>query len=87
VKKRRRTSPTWFSTWPSPSPTLTCRHRLDEIVTAHLQKAAVELAVLADEDRLHRRLHVVVNAARAGAPEEGKRPVVGVEYHLLRLRG
>ncbi len=32
--------------------------RLDQIMPAHLQKAAVELAVLADEHGLDRRLHV-----------------------------
>ena len=37
------------------------------------------------EDRLHRRLHVVVDAAPAGALEQGERPVVGVKHHLLRL--
>lgn len=30
-------------------------------------------------------LHVVVDAAGAGAFEQGERPVVGVEHHLLRL--
>ena len=59
--------------------------RIDEMVRAHLQEAAIVLAVLADEDRLHRRLHVVVDAARAGALEEGERPLVRVEHHLLRL--
>ena len=59
--------------------------RLDQIVAAHLQEAAVVLPVLADEHRLHRRLHVVVDAARAGAAEEGEGPVMGVEHHLLRL--
>src|SRR5271163_4484607 len=34
--------------------------RLDEMARAHLEEAAIVLAVLADEDRLHRRLHVVV---------------------------
>ena len=60
-------------------------HRIDEIVAAHLQEAAIVEAVLADEDRLHRRLHVVVDAAAAGALEQSERPVVGVEHHLLRL--
>ena len=32
---------------------------LDKMVRAHLEKAAIVLAVLADEDRLHRRLHVM----------------------------
>src|SRR6516162_7831213 len=36
-------------------------HRLDQMVRAHLQEATIVLAVLADEDRLHCRLHVVVN--------------------------
>src|SRR5207247_11161718 len=40
-------------------------HRLDQMVRAHLQKAAVILTCLADEDRLHRRLHVVVDATPA----------------------
>jgi hypothetical protein len=44
--------------------------RLDEMVRAHLEEAAIVMAVLADEDRLHRRLHVVVDAAPAGAPEK-----------------
>jgi hypothetical protein len=54
-------------------------------VSAHLLEAAVVGAVLADEDRVHGRLHVVVDPARAGAPEEGERLVVGVEDHLPRL--
>jgi hypothetical protein len=41
-------------------------------VPAHLQEAAVVGPILADEDRLDRRLHVVVEAAPAGALEEGK---------------
>src|SRR5207302_7155687 len=41
--------------------------RVDEIVAAHLQEAAIVGPLAADEDRLHRGLHVVVDAARAGA--------------------
>ena len=59
--------------------------RIDEVMAAHLQEAAIVETFLADEDRLHRRLHVVVDAAPAGALEQGERPVVGVEHHLLRL--
>src|SRR6202040_2157780 len=33
--------------------------RLDEVVAAHLKEAAIVEALLADEDRLHRRLHVM----------------------------
>ena len=59
--------------------------RLDQVMRAHLEEAAIVLAVLADEDRLHRRLHVVIQAACAGALEKGERSLVGVEHHLLRL--
>ena len=59
--------------------------RVDEVMTAHLQEAAIVNAAFADKDRLHRRLHVVVDAAPAGALEQGKRPIMGIEHHLLRL--
>ncbi len=52
---------------------------------AHPQKAAVELAVLADQHGLDRRLHVVVDAAGAGAPEKSEGAVVRVEHHLPAL--
>ena len=52
---------------------------------AHLCEAAVVAAIPAGEDRIHRRLHVVVDAARAGPAEEGERPIMRVEHHLLRL--
>ena len=58
---------------------------LDEVVPAHLQKAAVVAPLAADEHRVHRRLHVVVDPARAGALEEREGPVVRVEHHLLAL--
>ena len=45
---------------------------LDQVMAAHPQKASVELAVFADEHGIDRRLHVVVDAARAGAPEKAK---------------
>ena len=60
-------------------------HRINQMVAAHLQEAPIILTVLADEDRLHRRLHVVVDAARAGAFEEREGALVRVEHHLLRL--
>src|ERR1700738_299382 len=58
---------------------------LDQVMPAHPQKAAVELAVFADEHGFDRRLHVVVDAARAGSFEESKGAVVRVEHHLLGL--
>src|SRR5467141_3269204 len=60
-------------------------NRIDEIVAAHLQEAAIVETPFADEDRLHGSLHIVVDAASAGALEQSERPVMGVEHHLLRL--
>ncbi len=54
---------------------------------AHLQEPPIILPVLADEDRLHRSFHIIVDAARAGAFKNGEGPLVGVEHHLLRLAG
>src|SRR5690606_5620894 len=34
-------------------------HRLDQVMATHLQEAAIVLSFPADEDRLHRRLHVM----------------------------
>jgi hypothetical protein len=61
--------------------------RVDEVVAAHLQEATIVGALAPDEDRLDCGLHVVVDAAPAGALEEGEGPVVGVEHHLLALAG
>src|SRR5580698_10976060 len=44
--------------------------RIDQVMTAHLQEAAIVEAVPADEDGLYRRLHVVVDAATAGSLEQ-----------------
>jgi hypothetical protein len=60
-------------------------NRLDQVMPANPQKAAVELAILADEHGIDRRPHIVVDATRAGAPEEGEGAVVRVEHHLLGL--
>ena len=57
--------------------------RFDQVVATHLHEAPVERALLADEDGLHRRLHVVVDASPAGTLEQPECPVVGVEHHLL----
>src|SRR3982074_2058971 len=43
--------------------------RINQVVAAHLHEAAIVATILADEDRLHRRLHIVVDAASAGALE------------------
>src|SRR5271170_534383 len=60
-------------------------HRFDQMVRAHLQKAAIVPARLADEDRLDRGLHVVVDAAPADPAVELKRLVMGVEHQFLGL--
>ncbi len=60
-------------------------NRVDQVMPAHLLEAAIVGAVLADEDRIDRRLHVVIDASRAGPAKEDERLVVRVEHHLLRL--
>ena len=55
------------------------------MVRAHLLEAPVVGPLLADEDRVHRRLHVVVDAPPADPAEELERPVVRLEHHLLAL--
>ena len=54
-------------------------------MAAHLLEPAIVGTFLAGEDRVHRRLHVVINPPRAGSFVEGESPVVGVEHHLLGL--
>ena len=51
----------------------------------HDQEATVERALLADEHRRHRGLHVVVDAAQRHPPEESEAARMRVEHHLLRL--
>ena len=54
-------------------------------MAAHLLEAAIVGAILADEDRVHSRLHVVIDTPGTGAAKEGERPVVRVKHHLLGL--
>ena len=54
-------------------------------MAAHLHEAAIVETTLTDEDCLYRSLHIVVDAAPAGALEQSECPVVGVEHHLLCL--
>ena len=58
---------------------------LDHVVVGHDQEAPVEHPLLADEHRIHGRLHVVVDAPGRRAAEEGEGPGMGVEHHLLAL--
>src|SRR5215471_10871261 len=59
--------------------------RLHQIMAAHLQETPIVEPVLADEDRLHRGLHVVVDAASTRPLEQREGAVVSIEHHLLRL--
>ena len=54
-------------------------------MVAHLQEAPVEAAILADEHRIDRGRHVVVDPAHARPAEEGEGAGMGVEHHILRL--
>ncbi len=56
---------------------------MNEIMAAHLQETAIVLPLLADEYGLDRRLHIVVDATRAGATEECEGLVVRTGHHLL----
>jgi hypothetical protein len=86
VKNRRRITPTWFSTCPFSHPEAGgAGDRIDQIMPAHLLEAAVIGAVAAHEDRVYRGLHVVIDAARTAAAEEGESLIVRVEDHLLAL--
>jgi hypothetical protein len=60
-------------------------NRVDQVVAAHLHEAAIVETPFADEDRLDCGLHVVVDAAHAGALEQSECPIVGIEHHLLCL--
>jgi hypothetical protein len=55
------------------------------MMRAHLQEAAIVLPVLADEHRVDRRFHIVIDSPRAGALEEREGALVRVEHHLLAL--
>src|SRR4029077_20650745 len=51
---------------------------LHQMMGAHLQEPPIILPVLADEDRLHRGLHIIIDATCAGAFKKGEGPLVGV---------
>jgi len=51
----------------------------------HLLEPPVVGPILADKDRVHRGLHIVIDASGARTAEERKRPIRGVKHHLLRL--
>lgn len=53
----------------------------------HLLEPAIVGAILANYDRVHRRLHIVIDALGTGPAEEREGPVVRVEYQLLSLTG
>src|ERR1700704_1044043 len=59
--------------------------RIHQVMGTHLKEAPIVLPFLANEDRLHRRLHVVVDAARTGTSEKAKGALMRVEHHLLCL--
>jgi len=61
--------------------------RVDQVVRAHGCEALVDDAALALLDLVHRRLHVVVDAAPGYTAQRRKRPGVGIEQHLVALTG
>ncbi len=57
------------------------------MVRTHLLEAAVVVPLLADEDRVHCRLHVVVDAPPAYPAEEAEGPLVRLELDPSRKSG
>ena len=57
--------------------------RLDQIMAAHAQKAAVVLAILADEHGFDRRLHVVIDPAGARPLKKAKAQIYAWKKQLL----
>jgi len=51
----RRKLPTWFSTCPFSHPQPRARHRLNQVMRAHLQEPPIEMRFLPDEHGIHRR--------------------------------
>jgi hypothetical protein len=56
-------------------------------VAAHRLEAPIVGPLLAHEDAIHGRLHVVVDADLGCALEKGKRPVVGIDTISCASRG
>ena len=52
---------------------------------AHLLEPAIAGPLLANKNRVHRRLHIVIDTPRTGPAEKGERFIMGVKHHLLRL--
>ena len=51
----------------------------------NLLKAPVIGSILANKNRVYRRLHIVIDTPRTGPAEKGERFIMGVKHHLLRL--
>ena len=73
VKKRSRTKPTWFSTCPFSQPEAGVQATGSTRWCEHICRKRRLYCRSLNEDRLHRRLHVVVDAAPTGALEECER--------------
>ncbi len=61
------------------------RRRLDQMMRTHPLEAGVEAPLLADQDRIDRRRHVVMDSTHARAAKMSERLIMGVEHHLLAL--
>lgn len=60
---------------------------VNQVMAAHLRKPAIVGPLLAHKDRLHRRLHVIVDAAGARALEEREGSSTGIEHLSPGSRG
>jgi len=59
--------------------------RLEQVVPTHRLEAGVDGAFLAAADPVHRRLHVVVDAATWNAAERSEGASMGIKQHLVAL--
>jgi hypothetical protein len=60
---------------------------IEQVVRAHHGKARIDHAALAFLDLVHRRFHVVIDAAPGNAAERREGARVGIEQHFMALAG
>lgn len=58
---------------------------VNQIMAAHLQDTSIVLPLISNEHRFDRRLHIVVDAPRAGATLEREGLVMGIEDLTWRV--
>ena len=57
---------------------------IDKVMPTHLLEPAIMDTILANKDRIYRRLRIVIVTPRTGPAKKGECLVMGVEHHLQR---